>query len=283
MKKVIMILLLLLCLCSCAAENTESSESPSVTPLTDSWREGMDDYEQLEIALIGGISPEFSLEDILKRAREELGLELISEIDEDHIVQGEKADLEYVYLIIPAKDTDLAIGSLDPLHDCMDEIYYMEENSAPVIYIESTDGMTPRGLIECVRHRGNDSDVTHMYTGRNYGTGALRTDYLMGVVDITRYQEFTSGEIGFLGQLVFDYICYDIPEISEKIQVGEYSVHTMDEMMREGKMYLIYSITDADGNEQCLLAVNYESKTREFRLLQTYDMENWFEPDTAQG
>ena len=279
MKKLIVILVLLSVLCGCTNTNNEKTEAEKQMPLTEEYLSKMEDYEVMEVCLLGATGEEKSLDEILKRAKDEWGYKLIDEIDEEHIIFGKQSVYNYVYLLIPAKDTELSVGSFDPYSGNMKEIYHKAEDGLPFIYVEEWYGMDPRGIISIVT--GQDS--FSMKTGRNGASGQLRTDYLMGVVDITPYQELGGYEIGSFAQHYLELLRY-APMISDLIDQG-YEEHFMDEMIYDGHMYMVYSFTFEDTTVNDLLyAVHYDLETNTVKYLFSSDGgQNWFEPDQAKG
>ena len=86
MKKLIIVILACLCFCGCSGKKEE--ETIKETPLTDAYVEAMEDYEIMEVALLGCSDGSRTVGDVLNRAKEKQGLELIEEIGEDHIIYG---------------------------------------------------------------------------------------------------------------------------------------------------------------------------------------------------
>ena len=283
MKKFAIAICLLLILCACTNKKEEDvsvgNEPASLdkTPLTDEYMAKMDDYEFMEIALLGCISEERSLEDILERAVNDWGFEFISEIKNDHIIKGEQGKWgNYVYLLIPARVNELAISSFNS----EDRLYFRQEDPTPVIYIETDAGMTPRGMIEYVLQNG---ETGHIYTGVCYKGSELRTAYHMGLVDVSHYEDMTSAEIGFYEQPIFDTMYYTAPELSEFLQKG-YEASYMDEMLYEGKMYLIYHVFEKnDSSNDFLYGISYDTETGTFSFIKSFDGEGWYEPSQAKG
>ena len=279
MKKLFVVLALLIGLCGCKSSNNEKTEAEKQMPLTEDYLTKMEDYEVMEVCLLGATGEDRSLDEILKRAKDEWGYQLIGECDEEHIIFGKQSVYDYVYLLIPAKDTQLSVGSFDPYSGNMKEIYYKAEDGLPFIYVEEWYGMDPRGIISIV----TDLDSFSMKTGRNGGSGRLRTDYLMGVVDRTPYQNLSGSEIGSFSQHYYDLLC-SAPMISDLIDQG-YKEHFMDEMIYDGHTYIVYSFSFEGATvDDLLYAVHYEMETNTVKYLFSSDGgQNWFEPDQAKG
>ena len=121
-----------------------------------------------------------------------------------------------------------------------------------------------------------------MRGGLNYSTGTLRSNYYKGLVDITPYNNMTSGEKPFYAQMIFDHIYYNSGSIAKDLNDNGYTIAYADEMLYEGKMYLLYQVKD--GNEdKYILAVNYERDPGVYTLLVDYDGNGWVNPDKAVG
>jgi len=279
MKKLVIVLTILICLCGCDGGHKEETETKKQMPLTEEYLSKMEDYEVMEICLLGTAGEDRSLKDVLDRAKDEWGYELIGEIDENHIIYGDQSAYNYVYLLIPGKETELSVGSYDPYSDSMVKVFHKAEDGLPFIYVESWMGMDPRGIISIV----TGIDSFSMKTGRNSGSGQLRTDYLMGVVDRTPYEILTGPEIGSFSQFYFDLLS-TAPMISDLMKDG-YQGYFLDEMLYDGHMYMVYSFTYEDAPViDFLYAVHYDMETNTPKYLYTSDWGvNWYEPDLAKG
>ena len=277
MKKILLLLCLLLCLTAC----TEKKEEPGTvvvpadpdpveegTPLTDAYRAEMDEYEVLEIMVLGTIEDDDGLADVLNRAEKE-GYHLIKEIANDHIIHGKHStvDGDLVYLLIPKEGLTLSLGSYDPLTNKASEVYFKEENALPVIYIESAAYMTPQGIIEL----DQDDLKMRMLTGIN-GQGELRTAFLMGIVDMTSYEKL---DLTAYGEILKKDLEENAPVAADDILNNEYMALAMDEMLYEGKMYLIYSMENYTGLPNYLYGIHYDSEKNETRYIISYDHESW--------
>ncbi len=307
MKKTWMILGMIACLAGCSGKSVTPSPSaaptptptpeptatpapvPSQTPkktlddlpLSKAYVDQMEGYEDIEIVLLGCTGPSRTVDDVLDRAEKEWGYELISEVDEAHRIQGESSVYgDLVYLLIPSRETNLTIASFDSEIELPKDIWFLEEDSLPVIYIESSEGMTPRGIFS---YNTNYGDTAFLYTGVS-PSGKLRTDYKMGTVDMTPYDQLSSAEVPFLEQYLQDVMTNFAPQASEQIQQGQYTFSPMDEMMHEGDMYLIFSMDPKEeGLPQYLYGVHYDTFSNTLKYLESYDYYEWVDPEKVQG
>ena len=282
MKKILLMLCVLLCLTACSQPKEEpetvdpvpanTDPEPEGTPLINDYRKGMDEYEVLEIILLGNIEDDDGLAAVLNKAEKD-GYHLIKEIKEDHVVHGKHSSVsgDYVYLLIPKEGLTLSLGAYDPLSNKASSVYFKEENAYPVIYIESAAYMTPQGIIEL--HQ--DDLNMRMLTGVN-GQGMLRTSYLMGIVDDTDYEHM---DITTYGDLLKKDLEEKAPVAADDILNNDYMPLAMDEMLHEGKMYLVYSMENYAGLPNYLYGIHYDSETDETRYIISYDHESWTVPE----
>jgi len=269
---ILCILLALLCLCSCGPEPEQENHEPDPdifpvkpsTGLTEKYIAGMDEYEELRMILLGCTSEDRTADDIISRAMNDWGLTFLSEIGGSHIVTGDTSDENFVYVFVPAGGTSLRISEYDPASDGPGGELYSSADGLPVIYIENSMGMDPRGLLEV--ERGGES--CRIYTGLNVLFWQLRTSYVMGISDVTPYEEFTTAEVGDIRQMLYDTMWGTAPTVSEDMQKG-YSANGMDEMMHDGHMYAIYSIDDTEGEFRYLYGVSYDQETGKFRFMES--------------
>ena len=307
MKKTWLILGMAACLVGCSGKNVTPSpsaapsETPTVEPtatpapvlsqapkktldelpLSKEYVDQMEGYEDIEIVLLGCTGPSRTVEDVLARAENDWGYKLISEIDDAHKIQGEDSVYgNLVYLVIPSRETKLTIASFDSQTALPKDIWYLEENSLPVLYIESADGMTPRGIFS---YNTNYGDTAFLYTGVN-ADGHLRTDYKMGTVDMTPYDQLTSAEVPLLAQYLHDVMMNFAPQASEQLQTGQYTCSSMDEMLYEGNMYQMYSMDPKEeGLPQYIYGVHYDTLSNTLKYLESYDYSVWADPEQVQG
>ena len=294
MKKLLIILLLVL-LCACSS-NTQTADEPEPVettpepvpveedkPLTKAYLENMADYEFMEVALLGCTYDELSAKDVLDRAINEWNMSFLSEIDKDDIVYSPIiGDYNLVYLFIPKDYVDLKISTFDAVNEKADKSIYEAKGGVPFIFVEKEKGMTPVSIVEYVIH-GTSEEEGSMYTGLNYYDDTLRTAYKMGLVDITDYQKFGPMETPQYKQAIFDELCYNSGEVSKDIMERGYKLSFMDEMLREGKMYLLYSLADESSGLQYSVAINYENTDQTFSVIESYDMNSWFDPNLVVG
>lgn len=255
MKKLTMLFLAFL-LTGCAASAPEqASAEPVKTPEeteapqeeTDKailYQQNLEEYEDLEIALLGAVDEAHYLQDILNRAASAEGMGFISAIPEEKIFYGTAGEYrDYVYLIVPHPDTEVTVGTYN---------YYAgeivepaaEKMTEPFIYVESGDTIDPAGMITYVKHFPQGESPGEMYTGVT-ADGKLRTEFHMGVVDITVYDAFDPGEIPFYAQFLFDTL-QSYEEISGALSEGKTLDH-FGEYTWEGHIYESWGINDDTG------------------------------------
>ncbi len=290
MKKVLILLMLIL-LCACNGNDREDGQNrpdetdpkpetvDTLKPLTDEYLNKMSNDEFMEVALLGVSGPELSVDDILKRAKDEWGLSFVSEIEKEDIVYGPVlGDNNLVYLFVPKDVSELKVWKIDLEENQTDGPIYEAKEKTPFIYIEKEIGMNPISIFSFTAA----GEEGFMRGGLNYSTGTLRSNYYKGLVDITPYNNMTSGEKPFYAQMIFDHIYYNSGSIAKDLNDNGYTIAYADEMLYEGKMYLLYQVKD--GNEdKYILAVNYERDPGVYTLLVDYNGNGWVNPDKAVG
>ena len=288
MKKVILFLCMLLCLTACTKEEpgteirpepTELEPDPVVIvpesierPLTEAYVSSMDEYEVMEIVLLGTLTS-----DTFDQAVE-WGYDFVNEIKDDRVIPGNSLSISQplAYLIIPKEGTTLTIGSYDPLNNKISDVRFEEENALPVIYCESLTSMTPPGMIMLKK----DDLTMKMLTGLNH-QGHLRTEYLMGIVDDTPYEKLE--EIVPYGEKLKEILENEAPIASDDIQNNDYMAMVMDEMLYKGEMYLVYSVENYSDLPPYLYGIHYAQTTHELKYIISYDHEVWADPSELAG
>ncbi len=261
MKRMLALVCAVILLAGCAKpaptgtiEETESSapetaepagqKEPEVSAALQAYIDEMEPYEVMRIAFLGGTGPDRTVDDILKRAAGLEGLSIVSEIPSERIIYGDQGKKQNnVYLIIPADNAGIRVGRYNFFAGEITEVWLDEIAAKPFIYVEDGDSVDPVGMI-CYLANGVD-DGSGMYTGIAAGSGKLRTDYRMGVVDITPYDAFDSTEIGFYAQSYFDKLCSYETVQAQLNAVGK--LDTTEEMIRDGHAYMVYNM-DVDGD-----------------------------------
>ena len=247
----------------------------SATPETPQTNGGdTENYDDLRVAFLGTVNSERPRAYVVMRAAEELGLAMAAEVDEDHVIYGDRGTYEdNVYLIIPAPNTDLRVGRFSWYADEITEVWYEEENSPAIIYVESAESDAPLGRIEYVRHFPDGDTDGFIYTGFDLGDRVLRTAFHMGVVDITPYDAFSSDEIPFKEQALFDALMQN-EEVSQALNAGG-ELMKMGEMWYDANMYLHYVLRQ--GNIDTYWAVgNLPDGTVD--IIWSEDGKNWAHP-----
>ena len=236
-----------------AAPITEHTQ-PGMTP--EEYQAGMENYENMEIAFLGTVNQERSLQEVLDRAAEWKGFSFIPQIPEDRIVYGERGEFEdNVYLIIPAVNTDITVGEFNWYAGEIVEEWYHEENAKPLILVETAEDPDPHAQIRYTRHNANGTSEDAIYTGFSCMSSHLRTDYHMGTVDITPYEQFTTAEVPFMQQFFFDTL-NEFEEVQKQLQQGG-ELHAMEEMIWDSHAYGVFDMSVNQGNTLYAVCVGY--------------------------
>ncbi len=245
--------------------------------MTTDYRYGMDDYEDMRIAFLGCITHSRSLDDIIARAKKDPRFtDILTEITEDEIIYGDLGDfVSNVYLIIPAWNTDLTVGRYSWYANEIVETWYSKESSWPILYIERGEMIDIPGKIEYTRHFSDGDTYGWMYTNFNCTNGKLRTDYHMGIVDITPYENFTTEEISDYSQSFFDALC-GVGEISLGMSKG-YNLSVMEEVTYDGDPYALYVLTNPKGDLEGYYMIRYDFNTGQRKILTSTDAMNWMQ------
>ena len=256
-------------------ETDQPPAGSNVKTETTDYRYGMEGYEDMEIAFLGCMYDDVTLVDIIDRVLNDPNFSrfsFIREITEKDIVYGLcNGFANNVYLIIPAFDTDIRVGLYSWYANEIVEEYYSAKNSDPILFIEMADEMNVLSRVEYTRHLSDGDAEGWMDLGFNTLSSELRTDYHMGIVDVTPYDYFTTGEIPFYQQAFFDCL-----SMNGDIQVGlnnGLSLNPMEEMVYDGDMYAVFDLTD--GNKHTLYGINMDFSTGQRKMIMTTDYENW--------
>lgn len=256
-------------------ETDQPPAGSGVKTETTDYRYGMEGYEDLEVAFLGCMYEGVTLDDIIDRALNDPDFSRFSfvrEITDADIVYGLcNGFANNVYLVIPAFDTDIRIGEYNWYAGEMTEVWYSAENSDPVLFIEMADEMNALSRVEYTRHLSGGDSEGWMEFGFDTLSSQLRTDYHMGIVDVTPYDSFDSGEIPFYQQSFFD-ILNMIAEIQDGLSKGM-SLNPMEEMTYDGDKYAVYDLTD--GSNHTLYGVHVNFSYGGNKVIKTTDYENW--------
>lgn len=237
-------------------------------PYTAQYIAAMEPDVKADVWLLGSVEERQTLEDVVARAAREWKLHAAAEVPEDHVVFGKQSGWNFAYLIIPNRGVSIAVGPFDPLRNQMDGETCRFDDGLPLIYVESAEGMTPHSIVELMDASGGSCLLTGLDSADRLRTARS------GAADRTPYEEFTSAEIGFRGQGLFDLLCYEAPLASEDLQNG--AALTMGEEMLIGEyMYLTCTIEPED-TAAYRYAVNREDG--ETRFWCSFDGVEWFDP-----
>ena len=244
------------------------SNQASVFPKCDDYMSKMEAWETLEVAYIGMTSPDRSVDDIIDRAANELGFPFADEL-RSRIVYGACSAFDNcVYLFIPTPDLNLYIGQYSWYAGEVTHEWFSEQHAKPFIFVETSNDQNPLSQIVFAPEGVAMHDGDFMYTGLNFVTGELRTDYHMGFVDMTDYDALEYDERPFYAQYFFDTLL-SFDEISDKVYNKNYTINNMDEMFYDGDMFNVYSLSDPSGNVDSLLAVHLNMVDSSLKVMQS--------------
>ena len=280
MRKIIIGLLNCLLLIGCNGSSAQTEPSPTLegsfgieetatpdantqeTSLIDEYISQIEDYELLRYAFLGTMEEEDGLKEVLDRASSFPGFEFLNELSENDAVYGEPSEYYNVYLLIPKKGCNLQVGPYSWYADQMTEILYESNEGKPILYIETSDDTRYYGQIKI------DNDMT-LFTGFNIATSKLRTDFKMGVVDVTPYEQFTSAEIPFFSQAIHD-ITTQVAEIQKIEQEGGSVTISGEEIIFDDELYaLVYT---RDKNDKDII---YGVSPSSGSVVKTEDHREW--------
>ncbi len=238
-------------------------------------RAEMEPYEDLRVAYLGTISADRSMEEVLARAEMIPGCAGVSVLAESRTVYGKKGTNEnYVYLFIPAENTDVTAGTYNYYAGEIVDVFLQEENAEPFVYVETGEMCSPAGMISYVRHLETGDIEGFMYTGLTAVPPRLRTDYHMGIVDITPYEEYDSADLPFFAQAYFDKLC-SYETIQDALNQGG-TLNVMEEMIWDGKAYTVYTL-DLEG-AHTLYAITRDSLQGTEPVLVMEDVDSGWQP-----
>ena len=262
---------------SAAPENTPDiiqTPAPSVpaeinVPID--YMEEMGSGEDLAVAYLGTASQEISVEQIVSDAYED-GYGIIGQIAEDDIIYGDQG-MYYnnVYLLVPAQKTELTVGRYSWYAGEMTESFYSENNSGPIIYVETAESVSPQTLIGYKRHFDDGDTEGWMYTGINVQEGTLRTDFHMGIIDITGYDRFEKDRIPFFSNL-YEEALLRLEGVQEKLD-ERMLMHKLGEAWFDGRMYALYYISDVDDENRTFYGLTYDWSQDTFYYLSDAQIE----------
>ena len=256
-------------------ETDQPPAGSNVKTETTDYRYFMEGYEDMEIAFLGCMYDDITLDDIIDRALNDPNFSRFSfvrEITDDDIVYGLcNGFANNVYLIIPTFDTDIRVGLYSWYANEIVEEYYSAKSSDPILFIEMADEMNILSRVEYKRHLSGGDSEGWMNLGFNTLSSQLRTDYHMGIVDVTPYGYFNSGEVPFYQQSFFDTLSM-VAEIQSGLNKGM-SLNPMEEMIYDGDVYAVYDLDD--GGNHTLYGINLDFSTGQRKIIKTTDYENW--------
>ena len=236
-------------------------------------RAHMENYECMEVAFLGITNQSTTPLDVIENARVNFpGFSWLSAIETKDIINGELSEeTNNVYVILPAETTDLKIGKYNWYAGEITDVYYDQKNSGPVVFVENGEAVSPLSRIEFVRHVNDNASDDGIYTGFSLASDKLRTDYHMGTVDTTPYDRFSSAEVPFYKQYLFDTL-NSFDEIKDALDKGS-KLAVMDEMFYDGIAYAIYDLEKPDGNHVGYAVTSDPSAA--FKVMYSPDFKDW--------
>ena len=296
MKKLLIIILCVLCLCGCSEagnaaavdntdtnggkttpDNTETKPQSDEATLIDKYLEAMEEDTILEIYYLGTLNFDNSFDNIMKRAEEEFGLELVKELNERVFYGTDDDAAENVYLIIPNKGVDIALDSSNLEHTDMFNLNFKEENAAPFIYIEEDTFMNPAAVMSVTyKNKDGETETEKVYTGLDTVFRRVRTGEYENIVDMTNYDFFTSAERGMYNQGIFDKLYNDAPAVNQDLQSEYYKAYSDRELVYNDNMYMVYEIRGVnEGTKGYFYAIHYDHVTGEYKYMISRDGIKW--------
>ena len=264
MKKLLLSIWALLLLVGCTSTKQDDQN------LLTTYQDNLEDYEIFEICFIGVRNNERSIQDLIDRISKQKGYEFIADFKDEDIYEGDLGLYnDNVYVIIPNDDVSVTVGRYSWYAGGITEIWHKTEDGKPFIYVESADSSNPVSMIEFVKN----ADAGQMMTGFNNAYRRLRTDFLMGVVDITPYDKFSTDEIPSIDEVIDD-ILYNQLKVGEAIEHGA-TLSTMGEQTWEGDYYVIKYLHTEEHNPLMCYGIHYDRLSGKAKIIGSYDFMDW--------
>ena len=222
-----------------------------------------------DIAFIGQIDSEQSLEDVLTRASGWQEFRFLQETGTDRLYYGDRSTIrENVYLIIPKRGVHVTIWEREGSIDQIGDIYYEASDDGPFLFVEEGDEMDAPSVI-CARKPNGDADLILSGTDALYGR--LRTEQHMGFADVTPYDVFTNLDIPMYGQICLDSLLA-IPEVSEAMSAGA-QLSAFGDGLVQDDMCIIYAVVSGDAEKY--YAVHWDTEDQEAEIYGSDDGSVW--------
>ncbi len=214
-------------------------------PLYDYWlqksrREMIEEHSYLRLAFLGHVWEGQSLEEVLERAAGWPSFEICKEMDEEKIYYDDcdRSDCD-AFLIIPEYESYVVLSPYTIADIPKQPFWYESDDPKAIIFLTRADRMDPRSQLMITTREGDQATIPLCF---DVTTQKINTDCLMGVRDLTPYEEFDSTEIPFYLQGLFDAMYY-LPEIQRDIDRGK-DFELLWETTIDGKRWAVFGIGD---------------------------------------
>ena len=234
-------------------------------------------YEKAKIVYLGCTGEDRDLDVILERAVDKMHLSAVKNIRQDHIIYGKQGNENNVYLIVPEKNITLTIASFPD----MSKVYFREDNSKPVIFIEKNDVMNLDSVFTAARK--DDAGVpVQFYLGIDPSTNVLFVNDAIsqGVDDQSDYDIFDESELKDHASMYEYYLYHEAPGASEDLESENYKIGGSGYMVLDGKVYVTYVISETmNPDKSYQYAIRYDdiAKAMEYLICLDGSGENWIE------
>ncbi|MBR3357127.1 MAG: hypothetical protein IKG46_04790 [Solobacterium sp.] len=222
-----------------------------------------------DIAFIGQVDSEHSLEDVLTRASGWPEFGFLQETGTDRVYYGDRSTVrENVYLIIPSRGVQVMIWEREGSIETVGDIYYEAADDGPFFFVEEGDEMDAPSVI-CARRPNGDADLILSGTDALYGR--LRTEQHMGFADVTPYDLFTNLDIPMYGQICLDSLLA-VPEAAEAVNSGA-QLSAFGDGLVQDDMCIIYAVVSGDAEKY--YAVHWDTEDQEAEIYSSEDGSLW--------
>ena len=231
------------------------------------YRDQMDGYEMMEVAYLGSAYEDRTVETVLGQYASTYPF--LADMPEEQYIYGLCNEFETaIYLFIPKANTQVSVGEYIGATGEMGTIWHKDDEGKPFLFFEHTDSLDPLSLVSCV----DDSGEVFMCTGFDLHSSHLRTEYMMGLVDVTDYDAlYEQGAVPFYRQAFFDVLQQDVEDVYKVVQAGG-EVRSLWEAPIDGHRYLVFEV---NGEEAKYYAIRLTHSSSEIPILASDDMMEW--------
>ena len=234
-------------------------------------------YERAKIVFLGCTGEDRDLDVILERAVDRLHLNTVKNIKQDHIIYGKQGTENNVYLIVPEKNITITIASFPD----MSKVYFREENSKPVVFVETAD-MTHLHSVFTAMKADDKSEPVQFYLGIDPCSNVLFLNNAIskGVEDLSDYDIFDESELKDHASMYEYYLYHEAPGASEDLESENYRIGGSGYMVLDDRVYATYVISETmNPDKSYQYAIRYDdlSKSMEYLICLDGSGENWIE------